>query len=82
MAVYAVSDLHGQLDVFLKGLKEIEFSDRDELYVIGDAVDRGPAGIEILQYIKDHENLRIWRRIIKIYIYECKDMKGELEHGQ
>lgn len=57
MAVYAVSDLHGYMDVFLRGLEEIGFGDDDQLYVIGDAIDRGPDGIELLQYIKDHENM-------------------------
>ena len=51
MSVYAVSDLHGQYKTFVKGLKEIDFSDSDTLYVIGDAIDRGPDGIKILQYI-------------------------------
>ena len=77
MAVYAVSDLHGQLDVFLKGLKEIEFSDRDELYVIGDAVDRGPAGIEILQYIKDHENMDLLLGNHEFMMLESVDPSGE-----
>ena len=29
MAVYAVSDIHGYYDFFLKGLAEIDFSDQD-----------------------------------------------------
>ena len=29
----------------------------DVLYVIGDAIDRGPDGIKILEYIKDHKNM-------------------------
>ena len=57
MSVYAVSDLHGQYKTFSKGLKKIGFTDSDYLYVIGDAIDRGPDGIKILQYIKDHENM-------------------------
>ena len=57
MATYAVSDLHGQYDLFEKGLKEINFSDKDFLYVIGDAIDRGPAGIKILQHIMNAENM-------------------------
>lgn len=57
MSVYAVSDLHGQYEVFLKGLKKIGFSEDDRLYFIGDAVDRGPDGIKILQLIKDHGNM-------------------------
>ncbi len=57
MAVYVVSDLHGQFEVFMDGLKKVEFKDNDELYVIGDAIDRGNDGIRILQYIKEHKNM-------------------------
>ena len=57
MATYAVSDLHGHMDVFEKGLERIGFSEADMLYVIGDAIDRGPDGIKILEYIKDHKNM-------------------------
>ncbi len=57
MAVYAVSDLHGHFDVFMAGLKKIDFNDNDELYVIGDAIDRGDDGIRILQYVKEHKNM-------------------------
>ena len=51
MAVYVVSDLHGQYDLFVRGLERIGFSGADKLYVIGDAIDRGPDGIKILQKI-------------------------------
>ncbi len=57
MATYAVSDLHGQYKVFLKGLEKIDFSDKDELYVIGDAIDRGPDGIKLLRYIQKQKNM-------------------------
>ena len=57
MSVYAVSDIHGQLDIFLAGLKKIDLQADDQLYVIGDAIDRGPDGIKILQYIMDHPNI-------------------------
>ncbi len=57
MAVYAVSDLHGQYNTFIKGLEMIGFGDKDELYMIGDAIDRGPDSIRILQHIMDHGNM-------------------------
>jgi serine/threonine protein phosphatase 1 len=38
-------------------LDKIGFCDTDELYVIGDAIDRGSDGIEILKYIKNHKNM-------------------------
>ena len=56
MSVFVVSDLHGQFDTFAEGLRKIDLQESDTLYVIGDAVDRGPDGIRILEYIKDHSN--------------------------
>ena len=29
------------------------------LYVIGDAIDRGPEGVKILEYIKLHNNMEL-----------------------
>ncbi|MBP3295314.1 MAG: metallophosphoesterase [Lachnospiraceae bacterium] len=57
MAVYTVSDLHGHYDLFRKGLETIGFSDADELYVLGDVIDRGAEGIKLLRYIRDHKNM-------------------------
>ena len=57
MATYAVSDMHGQFDTFIKGLETIGFSDSDRLYVIGDAIDRGPDGVKLLNYIRSHDNM-------------------------
>lgn len=47
--VYAVSDIHGQYEMFLK-LKELMEED-DICYVLGDCVDRGPGSIKILMDI-------------------------------
>ena len=57
MATYAVSDLHGQYGIFEKLLECIEFSDDDYLYVLGDAIDRGPDGIRILLKIMNSPNM-------------------------
>ena len=59
MSTYAVSDLHGQYDLFQKLLEVIHFSDDDFMYVLGDAIDRGPEGIKILQLIKDAPNMEL-----------------------
>jgi serine/threonine protein phosphatase 1 len=57
MATYAISDLHGQYEIFEKLLERIEFSDSDFMYVLGDAIDRGPDGIKILQTIMRSPNM-------------------------
>lgn len=49
--VFAVSDVHGNLD-YLKGLLEkISFSPDDILILLGDLIEKGPQSIETLQYI-------------------------------
>ena len=45
---YLVSDLHGCYDKFQKLLKEINFSDNDVMYVLGDIVDYGEEPMELL----------------------------------
>ena len=46
--VYVVSDLHGSNAKFQKLLKEINFADKDIMYVLGDIVDYGDESIELL----------------------------------
>lgn len=49
--VFAISDVHGNLD-YLKGLLEkISFSQDDILILLGDLIEKGPQSIETLQYI-------------------------------
>ena len=45
---YLMSDLHGQYEKYMQMLEKIRFSDRDDLYVLGDAVDRGPEPMKLL----------------------------------
>ena len=45
---YLVSDLHGCYTKFKKLLKEINFTDDDVLYVLGDVVDYGEESMELL----------------------------------
>lgn len=53
MSTYFVSDLHGQYQTFVKALEDASFSlDRgDQLYVIGDMVDRGPRSKEVFLHL-------------------------------
>ena len=46
--IYVVSDLHGSNKKFQKLLDEINFADRDIMYVLGDIVDYGEESIELL----------------------------------
>lgn len=47
--IYVISDIHGCYEKYQKLLEQIAFSDEDELYVLGDVVDRGPEPMKVLQ---------------------------------
>jgi serine/threonine protein phosphatase 1 len=55
MATYVISDIHGNLEVFKKLLKEInfKFNGEDKLYILGDYVDWGPKPLETLLYVME-----------------------------
>ena len=55
--IYCISDIHGCYDEFMELLKKINFNENDTLYVLGDAIDRGPKSIETLQFIMQTSNV-------------------------
>lgn len=58
---YAMSDIHGHYDAYVQMLETIQFSNRDTLYIIGDVIDRGKHGIEVLQHILEQDNIILIR---------------------
>lgn len=56
---YVISDIHGMWDKYQNMLKLINFSAEDELYILGDVIDRGEDGIKILQDIRKHTNMHL-----------------------
>ena len=51
MATYVIGDIHGEFEQLKILLETMKFNDNDELYVMGDVVDRGPDPIKTLQYL-------------------------------
>ncbi len=49
MAIYVMSDIHGEYDKYLRMLNKIRFSDNDDLIILGDVVDKGSQPIELLR---------------------------------
>lgn len=54
---YVMSDIHGEYEKYLEMLKLIRFSDEDELFVLGDVVDRGPEPIKLIQDMMLRSNI-------------------------
>ena len=58
--VYVTSDLHGFPLVRIRALLDkVEFSDEDFLFVLGDVIDRGEQGIEILKWLLYQPNAQL-----------------------
>lgn len=56
---YAVSDIHGCYSAYLDILSQIKFSDDDTMYIIGDAIDRGKDGLNILFDVLNTTNIHL-----------------------
>ncbi|MBL4707702.1 MAG: serine/threonine protein phosphatase [Flavobacteriales bacterium] len=48
---YAISDIHGCSKTFKKLLKKIDLNKKDQLFLIGDLINRGPKSDKVLNYI-------------------------------
>ena len=54
---YIVSDIHGCYKEYKALLEKIAFSDADELYVLGDAMDRGTEPIKVIRDMMNRSNV-------------------------
>ena len=55
--IYAVSDLRGCYDKYMKLLERLHMTSDDSLYILGDIVDRGSGGMKILLDLIDRKNV-------------------------
>ena len=53
---YVLSDIHGNKEAFDIILSMIDLQPDDHLYILGDVIDRGKYGIELLQQIRTMQN--------------------------
>ena len=57
MARYAIGDIQGCYTEFQQLLAKINFNRSvDQLYLVGDVINRGPDSLKVLQWICDHED--------------------------
>ena len=58
--VYVSSDWHGcPLDVVKALLKKADFGADDFLFILGDVIDRGPHGVELLKFLMLQPNMEL-----------------------
>ena len=51
MAIFAIGDVHGHLDGLLRLLDKVGYGDSDELWFVGDLVNRGPDSAGVLRFV-------------------------------
>ena len=72
--IFATSDIHGYpLDSFLRQLEKAGFSPSDQLYVIGDVIDRnGDGGVAMLRWMMRRENVTLIKGNHEAMMLECE----------
>ena len=48
---YVISDIHGEYALFVELMRKIAFSERDELYICGDIIEKGEDSVKLLKLI-------------------------------
>ena len=54
---YVTSDIHGCYDQYLRLIQRLDLKEDDRLYILGDLVDRGDGGIEIIKDVMNRKNV-------------------------
>jgi protein phosphatase len=49
--VIVISDIHGDLELFVKLLNKIEFNEHDVLFINGDMCEKGPNSLGVVRYV-------------------------------
>ena len=54
-----MSDIHGDINLFKKALNDLNFSDMDYLFIIGDMIEKGDLGdnLKMLDYVMELDKL-------------------------
>lgn len=77
MSIYVISDIHGDYNRYIQMLKLINFTDDDELYILGDVIDKGDDGIKILKDLTMRFNVFL---LTGNHEYILKEALSGLEH--
>lgn len=82
MATYIIADIHGCYDQYMELLHRINFGSEDELYILGDVVDRGPEPIKIILDIMDRDNVTLIMGNHEVMaLAVLKKLVREISHG-
>lgn len=79
MAIYVSSDWHGCSVSKIKDLlQKVSFGPEDYLFVLGDIIDRGEYGIDLLKYIMYEPNIELIRGNHESMMLSCSFLFDEI----
>ncbi len=78
--IYAISDIHGCADYFEKMISAIGFGEDDELYVLGDIIDRGEYPLKMIRIVMETRNIRMILGNHEDMMIQYYENRGEKEH--
>ena len=55
--IHVTSDIHGCYEKYLRLIERLDMKEADTLYILGDLVDRGGGGIEIIKDVMKRKNV-------------------------
>ena len=88
--IYVTSDIHGCYDLYLRLIQRLDLKEDDRLYILGDIVDRGDGGIEIIKDVMNRKNVVCLRGnhdyyasifLKKFAVQDHSTKEGRLEEG-
>lgn len=59
MAVYVFSDIHGHLAPLKRAFDQIDLTDDDRIYCLGDMIDRGPDPVGVIKFVRSLPNVTV-----------------------
>ena len=70
--IYVSSDLHGcSPEDFQSLLNRAGFRDEDFLFILGDVIDRGPHGIQLLRWLTQQSNMQLLLGNHEAFLLSC-----------
>ena len=80
--LYVTSDLHGfPLEKFLQLLAQVNFSEDDFLFVLGDVIDRGEDGSRLLRWMAEQPNVQLILGNHEAMLLGCKFLFREVSES-
>ena len=77
--VYVTSDLHGYpLEKFIALLEKANFSSDDYCFILGDVIDRGDHGAEILKWLLTQSNVQLLMGNHEAMMLSCRFLFNEV----